>query len=909
MNQDNDLSAANNTGKSGKSKALNSPADKKSVYLISFLVPFVIMIVVYMMKSIYPFGRDCYLRSDMYHQYAPFFSELWHKLRTGGSLFYSWDIGLGSNFAAVFGYSLSSPTNWLIALFPQKAMIEMMNIIIIVKIAASGLTFTYYLCRHNGKCHISAAIFGMFYALSAFVTAYSWCLMWLDCVLLLPLIMLGLERLVHEGKGLLYSITLGFAILSNYYISIMVCISVVIYFIVLMLSMPSDADSRKYGRAVLNFIIYSLIAGGISAVVLLPEVYALGYTASGNFSFPKTLTRYFSFITMIERHLLNIDVSLGLDHLPNIYCGVFVFLLLPLYIMNSKISRREKVAKVIMLFAFFTAFNFNIPNFIWHGFHYPNSLPCRQSFIYVFVLLGMCYDAFINLRESKNSQIAGALWGVLILLIFIGNTITDDGQVDYTALYASAAFIAIYAYLFFMIKKNNFKGNYLFIALFAVAAIEATVNTDSTGYSTTSRSSYLFDYDSVNALMDKQKELEGDSFCRTSKIRGYRSKNDAAWHNFKGGSVFSSTAYSALTDLYGDLGLEHSTNAYALNGATPFVYSIFNVKYLLSDQLIHSDGIYTPVDTVSSEHLYRNEYALPLGFMVPSSMSGWDSSSNANPFIVQNELAYQAAGVSDLFTRITFEDNDTSATIRPEKDEYLYMYIMNKSIKTVSVSVDGSPESFTGINHGRMIDLGYVKEGSEITVTQSSDKDNNGNESLQMYAYVMDTDKLKQVYDTLSEHGLDVTSYDDTHVRGTVTADTDGLLFTSIPYDESYKVYVDGRQTEYGYIGNKALICVPLTAGTHEIRFVYCPRGFKSGLLLTIICMLLTGGFIYFRIKFKKEITEPGAFACIPVHTPENSEDKEESADADRELPEKETVSHREEQLSQQDTGKEDEQQ
>ena len=912
MNQDTVLSADNGK-KNQKNSVFHSLTNGRGVYLISFFVPLIIMIIIYIMKNIYPFGTACYLRSDMYHQYAPFFSELWHKLRTGGSLFYSWDIGLGSNFAAVFGYYLSSPTNWLIALFPQKAMIEVMNVIIILKIAASGFTFTYYLCKHTGKRHISSAIFGMFYALSAFVTAYSWCLMWLDCVLLLPLVILGLERLVHEGKGLLYSVALGFTILSNYYISIMVCLSLVIYFIVLMLSMPAGSGPQKYGRAILNFVIYSLIAGGISAVVLLPEIYALGYTASGDFSFPKTMTRYFSFITMMERHLLNVDVSLGLDHLPNIYCGVFVFLLLPLYIMNRQIPRREKVAKVLMLFAFFTAFNFNIPNFIWHGFHYPNSLPCRQSFIYIFVLLGVCYDAFINLKSAKISQISAVLWGVLIFLIFIGNTLTDDGQIDTSILYASAAFIAIYAYLFIMMKKNNFKNSYLFFALFAVAAIEVTVNTDTTGYSTTNRPNYLYDYDNVNTLLDKEIEDSDDVFYRTSKVRGYRSKNDAAWHNFKGASVFSSTAYASLTDLYGDLGLEHSTNAYAINGATPLVYSMFNIKYLLSDQKLDFDDLYTLVDSAGSEHLYRNNYVLPLGFMVPSSFGEWDSTSNPNPFIIQNELAYQAAGVSDLFTRITFEDNNTSATIVPEKDEYLYLYIMNKSIKTINISVDGGSENFTGINHGRMIDLGYVHEGSQIVVTQAYDKDSNGNESLQMYAYVMDSDKLKQVYENLSGQGLEVTSYDDTHVKGTVTADSDGLLFTSIPYDESFTVYVDGVETDYGYIGDKALISVPLSAGTHNIEFVYCPRGFTSGLFITIICVILVGGCVFFRIRFKKEITEPGAFDCIPkkAASGESSETAQTEDDAEpEEAPMQEEITEKvitEEPISPQDAGKEDE--
>lgn len=843
------------TGKRAeRASAIYDLTHGKAVYIMSFIVPLVIMIAIFAIRDIYPFGDKCYLRSDMYHQYCPFFSDLWYKIRNGESLFYSWNIGMGTNFLAVFGYYLSSPTNWIIGLFPQKYMIEMMNIIILLKLAGSSLTCTYYLCKHNGKRHISAAVFGLFYGLSAFIAAYSWNLMWLDCVLLLPLVVLGLEQLVNEGKGLLYAITLGLTILSNYYIAIMVCISMVIYFIVIMVSRPVPEDKSEYFKAFLRFVLYSLLAGGLAAILLLPEVYALEYTASSNVNFPKVMTRYFSFITIIKRHLINIDVSLGLDHLPNIYCGVAVLLLFPLYILNKKITAREKVAKVLALFVFFTAFNMNIPNFIWHGFHYPNSLPCRQSFIYIFLLLGICYDAFLQMKEYRSSHIAGSMWGILLFLVYLGNTLTDD-DIDFRVLYVSAIFIGVYVLIAFLARNKKVNTNYLMIALFAVAIIECTINMDHTGYSTTTRSAYLADFDKVESLLDKSKEIEGDdAFYRTTKFRGYRSKNDDTWHHFKGGSVFSSTAYAALTSYYGNLGLEHSTNAYALNGATPLVYSIFDVKYLLSNKEIKSDGIYSLVDTVDGEYLYQNNYVLPLGFMLPSNFNNdFDMINDANPFIVQNDWANAAVSVEDLFTRISFEDNVTSAVITPEKDTYLYMYIMNKNIETINVTIDGKTETFTGINHGRMVDLGFVQKDSSISVTSGGDGDAN----LQMYAYILNVDKLEQLYNALADEGFNVTKYSSTDILGYVEAKQDGLFYTSIPYDESYTVYVDGSPIEYTSTGNGAFIAFDLTAGTHSIEFKFMPRGFRTGTLITIISVMLLAGCIVFRVNFKREITEP----------------------------------------------------
>ena len=168
-------------------------------FVMAFLIPVIILAALYYVRDIFPFGSNCYLRSDMYHQYAPFFSEFWHKIRSGESLTYSWDIGMGTNFTSLFAYYLASPANWLIALFPQRSMIEIMNAMIIVKLAAASVSFAYYIAKHFHTKSCSIALFGTFYALSGFVAAYSWNIMWLDCVILVPLIMLGLERLVNGG--------------------------------------------------------------------------------------------------------------------------------------------------------------------------------------------------------------------------------------------------------------------------------------------------------------------------------------------------------------------------------------------------------------------------------------------------------------------------------------------------------------------------------------------------------------------------------------------------------------------------------------------------------------------------------------------------------------------------------------
>ena len=144
------------------------------LYLSSFLVPVLIMLVIFVIQHIYPFGERSFLHIDMYHQYFPFLVEFYHKLKNGESLFYSWNTGIGSNFLALYVYYLASPANWLCVLVPEKFLMEFLSYMVVIKIGLCGLTFTYYIRRHFQSDSWAILCFSLFYALSGFMAAYNW---------------------------------------------------------------------------------------------------------------------------------------------------------------------------------------------------------------------------------------------------------------------------------------------------------------------------------------------------------------------------------------------------------------------------------------------------------------------------------------------------------------------------------------------------------------------------------------------------------------------------------------------------------------------------------------------------------------------------------------------------------------
>ncbi len=200
---------------------------KRTAGALSFLLPVIIMLVLFGVKGIYPFGDRSFLSGDLYHQYMPFFRELVHKVRAGESLSFSYHVGIGSNFLALFVYYLASPLHLFGLLVPESFLIEFLSYLIVLKTGLCGLTCFVYLEKHfqrekaeaDGAADIGAVLFACFYALSGFMAAYNYNIMWVDCVVLLPLIVLGLERLVKEGRCGLYCVALGLSIFTNFYIS------------------------------------------------------------------------------------------------------------------------------------------------------------------------------------------------------------------------------------------------------------------------------------------------------------------------------------------------------------------------------------------------------------------------------------------------------------------------------------------------------------------------------------------------------------------------------------------------------------------------------------------------------------------------------------------------------------------
>lgn len=269
--------------------------NKRGVLLpASFLLPLLLLLCIFAVNGLAPFGSATLLQSDGRGQYVSYFA-LYQDLFAGrADWFYSFEKLLGGSLSGLFAYYLASPFNLLLLLFPRSELPLAMNCLILLKMSCCGLTMALYLDGTHGLKPWSL-IFTTAYALCGYNNAYAWCIMWLDAVVLLPLVALGIERLWQSGRPVLYVFSLSAAILFCFYTGYMLCVFSVLY-LLWRLSIDTTSLRRLPWKKLLRFAGASLLAGGVSAGMLLPGFLALSggvpispYYSVTRFTYPAAL--------------------------------------------------------------------------------------------------------------------------------------------------------------------------------------------------------------------------------------------------------------------------------------------------------------------------------------------------------------------------------------------------------------------------------------------------------------------------------------------------------------------------------------------------------------------------------------------------------------------------------------------
>ena len=790
-------------------------------------------LIILLESGLYPFGSQCILRADLYHQYAPFLAGFRRQILSGRGLSFTWDAGLGVNFAPIYAYYLASPFNWLTILVPEAFLIEFITALIFLRTILASVTMTGYLLQRSEKRPSYAAVFGIFYAMSGYMAAYYWNIMWLDCIWVFPIVCLGVEKLVKEGRCALYAAALAFSIFTNYYISIMVCFFLPFYFAAV-LAMNYRGLKHAAG-SFLRFTLASVLSALMAAAVVFPAALALKGTASGTFSFPDEVETYFSFIEVLSRHLTNVACEDGFTHnsWPNIYCGSAVIGLIPLYIVNRRISIREKASYFLMAVFFLLIFSVNTLNYIFHGFHFPNSLPARMSFIYIFLVLFMSFRAVEEYRGNTKRDLVGAfLCSVIFLLLAQEYSSGVENGVTLASILSSAAFLTAFFLLAYQAAEGKMRADRAAVILVGVLVVEAGFNFSMTALEVTNRSAYVENNRNVRELAEKT------SVTGMERFQEYRNmiRNRGVWTGYQSPDIFSSASSAGVSDFLRALGTDSAKNYYTSRGGTPFADALLGIRYTIAPADKILDEHYKPVASSGDLLLYENPDVLPWGFVLPESIDKGFIPAGSDAAASQNAFA-AALGKSALLIRNAGRSESGVFSFAASQDGRYFVMPDLMTIKEARIiRSSGEEESVLMSRHRFFLDIGYLEKGEEIRVTAKGEDESFVATDMKVYRF--DYDALAAVCGEFSKNGTVFLEKTGPGLSGTVKTDAGGTIMLSVPYDNGWRLYVDGEEESMEKIFG-AFLGFEILPGEHDIRLSYAAPGFRMGIIVSIFSFFL----------------------------------------------------------------------
>lgn len=853
--------------------------EPKRYLILSFFIPMIFLGIGFVLQKVHPFGDRQILVTDFWHQYYPFLRLLHEKLQSGGSLLYTWDSGLGTNFLSMLAYYAASPLNLLTAFVPESVLREAVTVELLLKVGFAGLFFALFLKGTFRRNDFSLCLFSVMYALCSYILGYYWNIIWLDTVALLPLVVLGLIYLVRDGKYRLYVIALGLSLFANYYIGMFTCIFAVIAYLCLCIFYlpPRLLPGRTLAMAGC-----SLLGGALAAAVLLPAYYGLQLTYSINNVFPTMVQFYENWQTLLA-NLISYHAPTAKDGLPNLACGVLCLVLMGSFLRSGKIRIREKITAILVLAFLLVSCNCNILNFIWHGFHFPNMLPYRFSFLFSFVLLTLAYRGFQLVLEEKLK-----IWDILAMLVmaFLVFWVSYHIQENH-AVYWSMVTALLYIVIILLYFRQFFNKQLFYAAMSIVLAFELfqNVRLGTEEVSTSDYISYPTAEVSVDALLE-QIDAQDDTLFYRTELSTWYTLNDPALYGYHGLSQFSSMANENVTKWMLALGLPASEagNRYYYGGATPVTNMFTSIRYLICRSGSVLDRMeWVSIGTEEGCTAYRNLYDLPIGFWTEGNLSSYECQPDSNPFENQNTLFRLATGIEQpLFTAVEVQNVDyvgASAlkngygnyayqveseaaehslryNYQPQRETDLYGYMSVTNGTSVMVTRDDAfLTSYSISQQPYIFSMGnYLgNERASLTVTLPDDAVSG---TVTVYVYQLNRNVLNEGYEKLSAGAIALMKFSDTRLTGTMTAQADGLCYFSIPYETGWKAEVDGEKTEIIPVGD-AMVAVPVSAGGHTITLTYRPKGFAAGVLFSSGAIVLLILLYVLERKRKKPLLQP----------------------------------------------------
>ena len=834
------------------------------ITLLAFIIPALIMLLIFIIGDFAPFGNVSVLVADMRYQFVDYIGYMKSVFFGNNDMFYTFSKTFGGDMMGFASYYLFNPFFLILLPFPNDMLPVGIVIMLIITSGFMGLNFHLMLRAIWGN-RFSSVIFSTAYAMMGFNMAYINCIHYFFSIMMLPIIILGLFRIMTGRRpNIIYIGSVALSVISCYYIGYMILIFTAAFFICMLASDTIEYKDNKDRMKNAWTVFYSTILGiGISAFSLLSVLFSLEGQKKAiikGLMFDRTFS-IIEFFSGLYTGSFRGNIS---DGLPVIYSGVITVLFVFFYFFNKTIKLRQKICALILFVFLIVGYWIDAFNVMWHGFAHPIGFPYRNSFLFSFLMLFVGYSGFVHIKEGfkkKNANIIVVIFIVYSAFLYLtGNKYAGPKSILITYLTLAAALILIVA----MNEKNRYvipavAG--LFVLQFADSLYNGSVSLDAYFEDKYSREESIDEYkdyiDSTQKLVDYV-NAQDSSFFRMDKLFR-RSNNDPLMFAYNGLSHYSSCETDQVKTFMGRMGFRNNESwAFYGDASTGFADCFMGLKYLLSP-FDETSKPYKSIYSQDERYIYCNPYALSLGFGMDESVK-YANMKEKDPFKLQNDIAgrfsqtnyqiYRPVKISEIRLNNVSEERNIYTKIDPEQegsieyilsitsDDFIYMYADAPHIQNTNLYINGDEKGNYFSQYDWSIrEGGYYKPGELVSIKFTVEDDSL--EIDDIYFYYESKQVLKAWYKDAVSTSCNVTKISSSHLKADVdVSETKDYIVFSIPYEEDWKIKIDGEKVKPFKVMD-ALLAVKISGGKHEIDLRYIPAGIKVGLPVSVISILI----------------------------------------------------------------------
>ena len=820
--------------------------DKKyirTIRILAFLIPFIAVLIGMLAGSFAPFGSKDVMTSGGMEKTLTYYYELYDRVHGGGSLSLSLTSGTGTDFSSVFTWFLSDPLNLIILIFPRAAILSVLNLLFAVKVGLAGLFMSIFLTRRKArilarkeamesrradiieqlrekarlkkeKAKEKASAkggnakkdfkiggseaprsgigtffslldlpnlgFSVAFALSTYMFGQGLNVTYLTAVALFPLILMALDNLLENGSWKMYAGLMTASIFCSLHITMIIFIFSILY-----TAVYDYSDIHHALRNILLKLLSDLLAAGAGAVILLTSVGSSFFQNSISYKFPDGAPSTTAF-DALKALLTGTGPSLTLryGYGIDVFCGILSVFLIVLYVMNPNISLRRKLGQSGLLLALFTGLFIVTPNYLFNGLFGTHTNVVIFGFLFVFQLVSMAYEEFLNLTHSPVWQLHLAA-GIVTLLILASLFFCDNYDAAQPFLYA-VEFLFIY-YVLFAIYRTGSMTNRLFLTLIPLILIGEMLFTG------------VDDLRSVGSHSGKYEDSK-ESLLYEEARRIHREEPEARILCYDPEESMSTPVTNSL------LGYDYVI--------TPT--EVTNVDSLLTLKKKSAQGV----------SIYENPYSAK-GFFLPKSVETWNYDENY-PLSSLSRLSTDLIGTEALFTPVDGTFNMNTGLVF---DDNWIEEVRNYDYSFVFV-----PDT-TGDLYGNIFNIyhfGEREEGKSAIYTRRINTRESYENDLNVHYMHFQKENFLKFYDKLVK--ADYSQTGNTSFSFKVNAPEDGYLVLPLTKMTGWSVR-GGSASAFSL--NEDYLMVSVTKGENEITASYTPVLFYIGLVISFLILAL----------------------------------------------------------------------